>query len=149
LCSETKIPKVNYALSRCVNFYLHPAHGEVSRQIENVAARYLSNLPGQVGVVAFAGTLRPHYTTSQNISPKSTAPASQSLKSMGWSGATLPGNLTAQDQPVDLGEMFWLAVHYRLSHTAEISEHSEHEHSGMFRMLMFSCRLRLSPCSSF
>ena len=50
------------------------------------------------------------YTASQNISPKSTALASQSLKSIGCHGGTLSGNLTAEDQPVDLGEMFWLAV---------------------------------------
>ena len=54
---------------------------------------------------------RQHYTASQNLSPKSTALASQSLKSIGCHGGTLSGNLTAEDQPVDLGETFWLAVH--------------------------------------
>ena len=52
----------------------------------------------------------PHCTATQNISPKSTAPESQSLKSIGWSGTTLHGNLLPRTSQLTSGKTSWLAV---------------------------------------
>ena len=43
------------------------------------------------------------YTASQKFYPKSTAPDSQRLKSTGWPGTTLPGNLVPKINQLTLG----------------------------------------------
>jgi hypothetical protein len=49
--------------------------------------------------------------------------------SIGCHGGTLSGNSTAEDQPVDLGEMFWLAVQYAAP--------ARHQPSGQDQIVFF------------
>ena len=57
-------------------------------------------------------------TASQNISPKSTAPDSQRLKTKGCSGSTLHGNSRPRISQLTQGKISWLAVHlHPLQHT--------------------------------
>ena len=52
-----------------------------------------------------------HYTLSQNISLKSTPPENWILRSIGWSGTTLYGNLLPRTSQLTSGKTSWLAVH--------------------------------------